>query len=620
MQCHFPRDRSGQGPVCVHQPLASDKLWDIHTPANTYRLNLALLDETGGLLDAGHPVRFGFRELWIEGRDFYLNGSRIFLSSVPLDNAQVGAAWAKYSAAKESLQRLRSFGINFVYTHNYGCEPGAHLSFAEILRAADDVGMLVAFSQPHFGHYDWDRPDADQSNGYARHAECYVRMAQNHPSVVFYSTSHNATGYSEDMNPDMLDGIQAQRSEWSAKNVERARRAEAIIRGLDSSRIVYHHASGNLGAMHTINFYANFVPIQEMSDWFEHWATYGVKPLFTCEYTVPMSWDWTLYRGWYQGRRAFGSAAVPWEFCLAEWNAQFLGDRAFAISPQERENLRWEAKQFRAGRRWHRWDYPHQVGSSDFAERFPVYAMYFADNWRAFRTWGMSANSPWNHGHYWTLRDGIDKSRKELPVDWDSLQRPGFCPQYIEDRYERIDLAFELSDWVPTVAAQALMRNNGPLLAYIAGPPKAFTSKDHNFYPGQTVEKQLIVINNSRQTVTCDCAWSFALPKAICGSNEITVPTGQQERIPLTLPLPESLSPGTYQLDARYKSSNGETQEDSFEVHVLPKRTNGPFGGTIRLTLPRHRPFRSAARDGRAPGPDGGKIPGGGSRRRPGRA
>ena len=191
-------------------------------------------------------------------------------------------------------------------------------------------------------------------------------------------------------------------------------RAEAIISRLDPSRIVYHHASGNLGAMHTSNFYANFAPVQEMSDWFEHWSTQGVKPLFTCEYSVPMPWDWAMYRGWYQGQREFGSAVVPWEFCVAEWNAQFFGDRAYQISDEEKENLRWEAKQFREGRRWHRWDYPHEVGSNDFAERYPVYARYFADNWPAFRTWEVSANSPWNHAHYWTLRPGVDKSRQQL--------------------------------------------------------------------------------------------------------------------------------------------------------------------------------------------------------------
>ena len=38
-------------------------------------------------------------------------------------------------------------------------------------------------------------PDADATNGYATHAAFYARVAQSHPSVVFYSMSHNATGY-----------------------------------------------------------------------------------------------------------------------------------------------------------------------------------------------------------------------------------------------------------------------------------------------------------------------------------------------------------------------------------------------------------------------------------------
>ena len=575
------------GRITLTEEWKPEKLWDVHTPENMYHLRLSLMEAGGEVLDAGLPVRFGFREFWIDGRDFFLNGTRIFLSSVPLDNAQVGAAWANYDAARESIERLKGFGINFVYTHNYGCQPGDHLGFEEVLRAADDAGMLVAFSQPHFGHYDWESPDADRANGYARHAAFYVGVAQNHPSVVAYSTSHNATGYAEDMNPDMIDGIQGDRSEWSARNVARARRAEAIIKGLDPDRIVYHHSSGNLGPMHTVNFYTNFVPIQEMSDWFEHWATEGVKPVFTCEYMVPMPWDWTMYRGWYQGHREFGSATVPWEFCLAEWNAQFFGVRAYHISDQEKENLRWEAEQFRAGRLWHRWDYPHQVGSSDFEERYPVYAMYFADNWPAFRTWGVSANSPWSHGHYWTLRDGVETGRKDLPVDWQGLQRPGFSPDYVEDRYERIDLAFERSDWIPTVAARAILRYNRPLLGYIAGKPGAFTSKDHNFYAGEVVEKQLIVINNSRETVTCACAWSFGPAGAAAGSREVTLPTGEQERIPLRLELPDTLDPGTYELRATFRFSTGETQEDSFSIDVVPRPAAPRVNAAIALFDPK---------------------------------
>ncbi len=575
------------GRVAFADKWKPDKLWDVHTPGNTYRLDLSLLDAGGKVLDAAQPVRFGFREFWIEGRDFFLNGTRIYLSSVPIDSAHVGAAWANYDGARETMERLMSFGINFVYTHNYGCEPGTHLGFEEILRAADDVGMLISFSQPHFGHYDWKAADADRTNGYARHAEFYVRVAQNHPSVVAYSMSHNATGYAEDMNPDMIDGVQAPRSSWSLNNVRLALRAEAIVKSFDPGRILYHHSSGNLSAMFTVNFYANFVPAQEMSDWFEHWATVGVKPVFTCEYCVPMSWDWTLYRGWYKGARNFGSAVVPWEFCLAEWNAQFFGDRAFRISETEKANLRWEAQKFRAGDLWHRWDYPTVVGSRDFDERHPVYAMYFADNWPAFRTWGVSANSPWNHGQYWQLREGVDTGRRELKVDWESLQRPGLSPDYVEERYERIDLAFERADWIPTVGAQALIRHNGPLLAYVGGKPGAFTSKDHVFYPGETVEKQIIVINNSRETMTCDCEWSFGLPRAATGSKEVTAPTGDQVRIPLRFELPATLAPGRYELSATAAFSTGEVQKDSFTVHVLARPEAARSDARIALFDPR---------------------------------
>ena len=116
--------------------------------------------------------------------------------------------------------------------------------------------------------------------------------------------------------------------------------------------------------MYTLNFYPNFVPIQELDDWFEHWSTAGDKPLVLVEYGAPFGWDWTMYRGWYNGQREFGSAAVPWEYCLAEWNAQFLGDAAYQISEREKRNLRWEAQQFRQGRGWYRWDYPCPVGDA----------------------------------------------------------------------------------------------------------------------------------------------------------------------------------------------------------------------------------------------------------------
>lgn len=565
-----------------------EKLWDVHTPTNQFQVTLSLIEAGLGTVDTGYPVSFGFREFWIDGRDFYLNGSRIYLCAVPLDNAQVGAALATYEGARESLLRLKSIGINFVYTHNYSCEPGSHLGFEEILRAADDVGMLVSMTQPHFSHYDWKSADAEKTNGYLQHAEFYARAVRNHPSVVAYAMSHNATGYEEDMNPDMIDGIHEPRDQWSSRNAKQALRAEAIVKALDPTRIVYHHASGNLGSMHAINFYPNFVPVQELSDWFEHWATTGVKPVFTCEYGAPFTWDWTMYRGWYKGERNFGSAQVPWEYCVAEWNSQFFGDSAFKISKAEAANLRWEAKQFRTGKGWHRWDYPNAVGSPVFDENYPVFAMYLNDNWRSFRTWGVSAISPWEYGVFWKLRPGVARGRKELKVDWQNLQRPGFSPDYIDQQYERMDLAFERSDWAPTVAATALLRNNGPLLAWIAGKAQHFTSKDHLYIAGEKMEKQLIVINNSRETVSGKVIWRFGPSSSLqLGEGEFTLQTGSQYHMPLNITVPKDLAAGQYEIKAQVRFDTGEILRDIFTVQVLPQPKSKRIPARIGLFDPK---------------------------------
>ncbi len=561
-----------RGRFSFTKPWHPAKLWDLNTPENQYDLRLTLL-EGDKTLDLQAPKRFGFRELWIKGRDFMLNGSRVFWSCVPIDNAAIGAGSASYDGARETLRRLKSFGINMVYTHNYDTNPGSFLAFDEMLRAADDEGVLVSLTQPHFGDYDWSSPTADSTNGYARHAAFFACVAGSHPSVIAYATSHNACGYNEDTNPEMMDGLSAPRDSWALNNVKKALRAEAIIHAIDPSRLVYHHSGGNLGSMFTVNFYLNWAPMQEVDDWFQHWATAGVKPLVTVEYGVPFSWDWSMYRGWYNGQRSFGSAEVPWEYTMAEWNAQFLGDRAYNVSDPEKQNLRWEANKFRTTAGWFRWDYPFPMGSTNpgFGAQQEVWANYTTDNWRAFRTWGLSGISPWEtYGTFWRLRDGFHPMRVDLATDWAKLQHPGYSPDYLDQRFERRDTAYVESDWIPTTGGLSLIRNNRPLLAYIGGKPGAFTEKGHNFVPGQRIEKQIIVVNNSRELATCDVEWSLNLPTAVRGHLRFRVETGQISQNPISFRLPPNISPGTYKLDATVEFLKREVQADEFDIRVLP--------------------------------------------------
>ena len=126
-----------------------------------------------------------------------------------------------------------------------------------------------------------------------------------------------------------------------------------------------------------------------------------------------------------------------------------------------------------------------------------------------------------------------------------------------------------------------------PLLAYIAGSPAHFTSKDHVFFPGQTFEKQLIVINNSRRTVTCDCAWSLALPQPLSSNSKVTVETGQQARVPLNFALPAALKPGVYKLAAKMKFEPGDVQEDEFTIQVIERKPAPKVRGKLALFDPK---------------------------------
>ena len=53
----------------------------------------------------------------------------------------------------------------------------------------------------------------------------------------------------------------------------------------------------------------------------------------------------------------------------------------------------------------------------------------------------------------------------------------------------------------------ALKEINGPTLAWIAGPAGAYTAKDHHFIPGQKIEKQIVLINDTRQPQSFTAAW-----------------------------------------------------------------------------------------------------------------
>ena len=196
-----------------------DKLWDVHTPQNVYEAAVSLV-EGEQLVDAAIPLRFGFREFWIEGRDFYLNGTRIFLSALPLDNAQVERPGGQLRGGQGEPGAAQ--GVR----HQLRLYPQLRL------RAGHTSASPRSCARPTTWGCSWPSrsPTSPSTTGRCRTRprgtatpatrSSTSRVAGNHPSVVFYAMSHNATGYDEDMNPDLIDGIHSARSPWSDNNVQ----------------------------------------------------------------------------------------------------------------------------------------------------------------------------------------------------------------------------------------------------------------------------------------------------------------------------------------------------------------------------------------------------------------
>jgi hypothetical protein len=598
------------GRIVFSAPWKPEKLWDTNAAGNMYNVQLTLLDSKGTAIDAYYSTRFGFREFWIDGRDFRLNGSRFHMIAFPYDGAAMSIYNASYAGAKEAFTRIKNAGFNMCYAHNYDANPGSNLSFDETLRAADDVGMLFSFTM---GITD------------PAHTEYFTRRIAGHPALVFYAISHNNYGIAEDVDPELIhscpefmrDG-KGQRADGKLKE---ARAREALITRFDPSRIIYHHG-GNIADVSSPNCYLNFVPVQEISDWFSTWAAKGSKPLFTTEFANVVDADFTMFRGYElsangeivpplaepklgrtgsmrkQGSYYYGTA-LRHEQHVPGWGAQFRGDIAYQITDKEEKNLRFEAEQWKKhSPGWKFWAYPVNVNSPpyDAPNERDIQAAYVNDNWPAFRSLGVSGTNIWQYTELFqlkpnptqgrpgvTMREGWQKNDRPEPVfpiatDWEHLQKPGYsCDwQNAPDRYAEAEVGFPYSnsmeDWIAVGnLTKAWLRVTKPAFAYIAGKAAHFTSKDHNFYPGETVEKQIIVINDTRAPLSADCEWKSTVAGVSGEKKHVDVETGEQVRVPFKFSIPENTKPGECEITLAVKYSTGETQEDKFAIQVMAR-------------------------------------------------
>jgi beta-galactosidase len=176
------------------------------SPEDPYLYQLeAALDQDGQTLDT-RSLRFGFREVWLDGRKFMLNGTRVNLR---------GDAWHYQGFAMQTktyalnwYRMCKEAGVNFVRLHA--------MPYPQFfLDAADEAGMLIVDESAIYGSgkaMQADHP-AFLSNCHD-HLRALVRRDRSHPSVIIWSMQNEMRwvdgrdGYSAAM-PELTETIQA---------------------------------------------------------------------------------------------------------------------------------------------------------------------------------------------------------------------------------------------------------------------------------------------------------------------------------------------------------------------------------------------------------------------------
>jgi beta-galactosidase len=457
-------------------------IWDFRQP-NLYTLKLKA---KGAGLDDEYAERFGFREFWVEGRKFFLNGTEIRLR--PSCHTYMEFMMSGVSKLIDAhIDGLIAAGFNSEEMWPVNHDEPAKRIYRELWAdRADRKGFLLLGTAMNVNESQWRRPGYREQ--WQKKLAQDLRRYRNHPSIVIWTTNPNWLGHGLDQDPRYVGRKREIADEGWKGRMAVAREANAVLKKLDPTRPVLNHAGSSVGDVYNINAYLNFIPLQEREDWLSEWSKSGDMPLLCIEFGTP--WKYSFLRG------RWGMQAGRTEPLISEYCAIYLGAEAYVLETADyRRAIRTK---FQGGMTYREWDQDPVVDFSPAYQK--LQALFSGNTYRSWRTWGISGGMvPWDYGYGWDVFWN-ERRRKKVPDVMEYLGpfQPGMRGIYASTGLGAFTKPFQPEGADVYPAGVALMEANGPTLAWIAGPPDAFTAKDHSFAAGQEVSKQTVLINDER--------------------------------------------------------------------------------------------------------------------------
>lgn len=570
---------SGSGPV-IGGEWKDAQVWDLDACDNLYTVKVRL-EKDGKIVDELYPETFGFREIELKGREVLLNGTPVHFRPCNTEYSRVGIV-ANEDIRKAACSR-RAYGFNmYVPTSNYGFSEGDVTTFEVMLREGMKGGMTYVVGLPHPNKFDNPaRPHHWQYGpGYDRLVKYMVKRFQNVPAVIFWSSTHNATGYESDQNPEIISGLPEEIPtgiiNWRQRFRRLALTVDEKMKDFDPTRPVYHHESGAQGSFYTLNCYLDWAPIQERSDRFEHWQENGVVPLLIVEWGTPHIASWSTFRGGPDYVNIWGAYDWTQHCWMNEYNASFLGERAFVSSGAKRlmmERVQWNSKGNKKCYYGGNFTTP-LIEEPDTSE---VLSMYAKRNYRDMRARGVTSFLPWDidGGTFFTNNPAIAKARVVREDPFRGIKDFGVVRS---DYYSGL---FDQADELPRQIGKTLKSAYTDLLGWIAGPAgKEFTRVNDAFRPGEKVEKSLVILNDTRRRREIEWAWKAGGVKK---RGRVAVAPGGRADVPIAF----TASAAATEIVAAFRcAETGWKSSDRFAVNVLPGGTKVKLSSKVFLFDP----------------------------------
>jgi beta-galactosidase len=559
-------------------PWENPRLWDLDEP-HLYTLRLRAV---GAGIDDDYAQAFGFREFWIDGRDFWLNGTRFKPRPAMFDS---DFTWIPVNGSVPVIDRMigayRGAGFNTIQAWPSDHFERGTFHFRSLwYERCDKAGMPIygvarsmgkSVMDPAQGwRFVWK--DAGMSERYREQMEAELRRVRNHPSVLMWGTSANAFGQPQDQNPRNIGQRWAgadRQNDWKKRLLEAGEEGVSFIKAFDPTRPVYTHA-GAVGDCHTTNHYLNLLPLQEREEWLTDYAQHGEVPFFPVEFGLPLQYSYS------RARRSYDDPMVhePW---LTEFAATYFGNRAFTNEePAYRKLVR---DRYQGGLRWQNWQTAVEINQGENSVR--LLELFIRNTWRSWRTTGATGGMiPWNlETMVFQPPPGQTPSTEMAFVPG---QRGAYFPKL---SHKQLYFLGEQGGWAALPSGKALFENNEATLAYIAGPEGALTAKDSRFVAGAKLARGAALHNDTRRTQAYELVWRAELhgkPFA-SGKRRGKLEPGAIELVPIdaTVPAVADKTEGSLTLTAKI---GDRAHEDRVPIRVFPKAR--PLARTLLLADP----------------------------------